>query len=87
MVSLVADADQAASAVAVSAAEPRAGLANVNVIYRPALALSGPLLLDPAELSRSTEKFHQTQQITKVLQVTTGEIGACNLHICADQFG
>lgn len=57
VVSLVTDADHPASAVAVSAAEPRAGLANVNMVYCPAVTLSRPLLLDPAELSSSTKKI------------------------------
>ncbi len=61
MVSLITDADHSTCAVAVAAAEPRAGLADVNVVHPPALPLSGPLLLNPAELGSPTN----TQLIKK----------------------
>lgn len=50
VVSLITDADDSTRAVAMAAAEPRAGLPNVYVVDSPALPLSGTLLLDPAEL-------------------------------------
>lgn len=50
VVPLITDADHPARAVAVAAAEPRAGLADVHVVHPPALPLAGALLLDPAEL-------------------------------------
>ena len=50
MVSLITDADHSVCAVAVAAADPRTGLADVNVVHSPALPLSCPLLLNPAEL-------------------------------------
>lgn len=50
VVSLITDADDSTCAVAVAAAEPRAGLPNVYMVDSPALPLPGTLLLDPAEL-------------------------------------
>lgn len=50
MMSLITDADHSTCAVAMATAEPRAGLADVNMVHSPALPLSGPLLLNPAEL-------------------------------------
>lgn len=52
MMSLITDADHSTCAVAVATAEPRAGLADVNMVHPPALPLPGPLLLNPAELGR-----------------------------------
>lgn len=83
VVSLIADADHSAGAVAVSAAEPRAGLADVNMIYGPALTLPAPLLLDPTELSGSTR---QTASNTQAVYATTEGSGACSLQIRADRF-
>lgn len=74
VVSLITDADRSAGTVAVSTAEPWAGFTNINMIYCPALALSTPLLLDPAKLSSSKRKLNKTQQIRKVFQVAAEEI-------------
>lgn len=63
MVSLITDADHSTCAVAVAAAEPRAGFADVNMVHSPALPLSCPLLLNPAELGSSGN----IQKITKGL--------------------
>lgn len=51
MVSLITDADNSTCTVAVAAAEPRAGLSNVNMVHSPAVSLSCPLFLNPAKLS------------------------------------
>lgn len=50
MVSLITDADDSAGAVAVAAAQPRTGLADVDMVDSPALPLAAALLLEPAEL-------------------------------------
>lgn len=50
MVSLITDADHSTCTVAVAAAQARAGLADINMVHSPALPLSCPLLLNPAEL-------------------------------------
>lgn len=50
MVSFITDADDSAGAVAVAAAQPRTGLADVDVVDSPALPLAAALLLEPAEL-------------------------------------
>lgn len=67
VVSLITDADHSTCTVAMAAAEPRAGLANVNMVHSPALPLSGPLLLNPAELGRPETNHTNIQQITKGL--------------------
>lgn len=64
MVSFITDADHSVCTVAVAAAEPRAGLADVNVVHAPALTLSRPLLLNPAELGSPGN----IQQITEALR-------------------
>lgn len=56
MMSLITDADHSTSTVAVATAEPRAGLSNVNMVHSPALTLSCPLFLNPAELSSPGNK-------------------------------
>ena len=62
MVSLITDADCSACTVAVAAAEPRAGLPDVNMVHAPALTLSCPLLLNPAELGspKNTQQVRNT---------------------------
>lgn len=50
MVPLITNADYSTSTVAVATAEPRAGLADVNMVHCPALPLSCSILLNPAEL-------------------------------------
>lgn len=61
MVSLITDADHSTCTIAVAAAEPWAGLPNVNMVHSPALPFSCPLLLNPAELCSPGN----IQQITK----------------------
>lgn len=63
MVSLITDADNSTCTVAVAAAQPRAGLANINMVHSPALPLSCALLLNPAELGSPGN----IQQITEGL--------------------
>lgn len=70
MVPLITDADHPARAVAVAAAEPRAGLADVHVVHPPALPLSGALLLDPAELGGPETKELRTSACNPAVRVT-----------------
>lgn len=63
MVSLITDADHSTCTVAVAAAEPRASFTDINMVHSPALSLSGPVLLNPAELGGPGN----IQQITKGL--------------------
>lgn len=70
MMSLITDADHTTCAVAMAAAEPRAGLADVNVVHSPALALASLFLLNPAELGRPGN----VQQITRECKALTQTI-------------
>lgn len=67
LVSLITYADHSTGTVSVATAEPRTGLANVNMINSPAVPLSSPLLLDPPELGRPKANHTKTKQILKGL--------------------
>lgn len=61
MVSFITDADYSTCTVAMAAAKPGTGLSNVNMVHSPALTLSCPLFLNPAELGcpvNKPEKAH-----------------------------
>lgn len=70
MVSLITDADHSTCTVAVATAEPRAGLADVHMVHAPALPLSSPFLLNPAELGGPATNQTKTPQITNLLRLS-----------------
>lgn len=76
MVSLITDADHSTCTVAVAAAQARAGLADINMVHSPALPLSCPLLLNPAELG-GPGNIQQTR-LTWLLQLAVERTSASN---------
>lgn len=67
MVSFITDADRSARTVAVAAAEPRAGFTDVDMVHSPALPLSCPLFLNPAELG-SPGNIEENTKWARLLQ-------------------
>lgn len=82
MVSLITDADHSAGAVSVAAAEAGTGLADVDVVDAPALSLSRPFLLNPAELSGPGGEFYkESEEVHTDFSCSQRELGPVSVLI------
>lgn len=72
VISFVTDADGSTGAVPVTAAQTRTSFPDIHVVYAPAVALAGGLLLNQAELRGAEDK----QEILSFTNMLSGSLNS-----------